>query len=166
MRECHAWPCGRAALTADRRYEHPIKRLCLRLSFCAPYPPFGTRFRPVRQFTRPTQNRYSASLLRAGVAVPPSTLTLGLKVVQDAGGAVDHPADAVAVEDDAPVGAHGMSGIGGPFRAALGQGGLQAVGLFLALYFEAEGGVMADAGLLAHRPRHVRRHQPVVGDDR
>ena len=58
----------------------------------------------------------------------------------------DHPADAVAVEDDAPVGAPRHVGHRGPFRAALRQGTVQAVGLVPAVNVEAEGGVIADAG--------------------
>src|ERR1700761_8560567 len=67
---------------------------------------------------------------------------------------VDHPADAVTVKDDAPVRAPRHIGHRSPFRAALGQGTVQAVSLFPAVHVEAEGGVVADAGLLAHRPEH------------
>ena len=35
MRDCHAWPCGPAELTANRRHEHRIERLRLRPRFRA-----------------------------------------------------------------------------------------------------------------------------------
>ena len=36
VRDCHAWPCGQAGLTADRRQEHRIERLRLGSEIRAP----------------------------------------------------------------------------------------------------------------------------------
>jgi glucokinase len=81
-------------------------------------------------------------------------------------GVVDHPADAVPVEGDAPVGAPRHVGHRRALGAALGQRAVEAVGLVLAVDLEVERGVVADPGLLAQRPEHVRGHQHVAAEDR
>src|ERR1035438_4875037 len=77
---------GRGIADADHRVAPALPAVTCIEKARSHAAPFGTHFRPARQFTRPTRNRYPACSARAGVAAAAFTQTLGLTVVQDAGG--------------------------------------------------------------------------------